>query len=187
MNKRPVIPPQPTTRQSQYLAFIQTYTILVGCAPSEEEMQHFFQVAPSTVHQMILTLETRGFISRVPGQARTIQVLSLNETLAEAIRPFVQKRKTLSPGEKLPLTFSARERDLVLSEVSPPRDLEKRIRMSVIEKNQLVARFTLDELEELAGYVAAYANHATNRKLQQELDRLFSRIQGLLDSHDDQS
>ena len=30
--------------------------------------------APPTVHQMILTLEKQGFISREPGQSRTIQV-----------------------------------------------------------------------------------------------------------------
>ena len=32
----------------------------------------FFQVTPPSVHQMILTLERRRLISRVPGQARSI-------------------------------------------------------------------------------------------------------------------
>src|SRR5271156_5033979 len=36
------------------------------------EMMQFFQVTPPSVHQMILTLERRGLISRVPGQARSI-------------------------------------------------------------------------------------------------------------------
>jgi hypothetical protein len=35
-------------------------------------MMQFFQVTPPSVHQMILTLERRGLISRVPGQARSI-------------------------------------------------------------------------------------------------------------------
>jgi hypothetical protein len=37
----------------------------------------------------------------------------------------------------------------------------------------------LDDLDDLAGYVAAEANHAKNKKLQKELQRLFSRIASL--------
>ncbi len=38
-------------------------------------MQSFFGVTPPSVHQMVVTLEKRGLISRIPGQARSIQVL----------------------------------------------------------------------------------------------------------------
>jgi repressor LexA len=38
-------------------------------------MQLYFRTSPPTVHQMILTLEEKGLISRQPGKARTIQVL----------------------------------------------------------------------------------------------------------------
>jgi hypothetical protein len=41
---------------------------------------------------------------------------------------------------------------------------------------RLVYRFTLDDLDELAGFVAAEANHAKDEKLGKELDRLFARI-----------
>ncbi len=42
---------------------------------AETDMQRYFRVTPPTVHQMVLRLEERGFINRVPGQARTIKVL----------------------------------------------------------------------------------------------------------------
>ncbi len=64
--------PPYTELQGQYLAYLHQYGILNGCAPSEADMQRFFQVTPPTVHQMVLTLERRGFIRRVPGQARSI-------------------------------------------------------------------------------------------------------------------
>ncbi len=35
-------------------------------------MQRFFQITAPSVHSMVLTLERRGFIRRVPGQARSI-------------------------------------------------------------------------------------------------------------------
>ena len=38
-------------------------------------MQRFFKTTPPTVHQMVVTLERRALISRIPGQPRTIRVL----------------------------------------------------------------------------------------------------------------
>ena len=47
--------------------------------------------------------------------------------------------------------------------------------------------FNLDDLDDLAGYVAAEANHAKNKKLQKELQRLFSRIAAVLESYTDEA
>src|SRR4051794_22114186 len=63
-----------TSRQGQYLAFIHHYTTLHGRAPAEAEMVQFFQVSPPSVHQMIVALERRDLITRVPGQARSIRL-----------------------------------------------------------------------------------------------------------------
>lgn len=73
--------PAPTERQGQYLAFIHQYGILNGCAPSEADMQRYFQVTPPSVHTMVLTLERRGFIRRMPGRARSITVIVPPESL----------------------------------------------------------------------------------------------------------
>jgi len=67
--------PAYTEKQGQYLAFIYYYTKVNGRAPAETDMQRYFQTSPAAVHQMVLTLEQKGLISRVPGQARAIQVL----------------------------------------------------------------------------------------------------------------
>ena len=44
----------------------------------------------------------------------------------------------------------------------------------------------LDDLDDLAGYAAAEANHAKNKKLQKELDKLCHRIGAVLESYTDQ-
>ncbi len=62
----------PTARQAQFLAYIHHYDMVNGCAPAEADMQRFFQITAPSVHSMVLTLERRGFIQRVPGQARSI-------------------------------------------------------------------------------------------------------------------
>jgi len=64
-----------TAKQGQYLAFIFYYTKIHGRAPAESDMLHYFKVSPPSVHQMVLTLESNGFIERVPGQARSIRLL----------------------------------------------------------------------------------------------------------------
>jgi repressor LexA len=64
-----------TKKQGQYLAFIYYYTKVNGRPPAEADMQRYFQTTPPSVHQMVLTLERKGFIEREPGRARTIRVL----------------------------------------------------------------------------------------------------------------
>src|SRR5687768_9952787 len=64
-----------TETQGQYLAFIDAYTRVHGRPPAETDMQRRFRVSPSSVHQMVLTLERLGLIRRQPGVARSIEVL----------------------------------------------------------------------------------------------------------------
>ncbi len=64
-----------TKLQGRYVAFIAMYTKVHGLPPAEADIQRYFRVTPPTVHQMVLTLEKRGMITRVPGQARSISVV----------------------------------------------------------------------------------------------------------------
>jgi hypothetical protein len=71
--------PAPTARQAQFLAYIHQYSMVNGCAPAEADMQRFFQI--TAPHSMVLTLERRGLIRRVPGQARSITLAVPPESL----------------------------------------------------------------------------------------------------------
>ncbi|MBN1935351.1 MAG: MarR family transcriptional regulator [Anaerolineae bacterium] len=73
--------PQFTPKQGQYLAFIYTYTRLNRQPPAEADIQRYFRVTPPTVHQMIVRLTEKGLIRRVPGVARSIEVLAPVEEL----------------------------------------------------------------------------------------------------------
>jgi len=73
------MPSKWTEKQGQYLAFVYNYTKIRGRSPAEAEMERYFRVTPPTVHQMILKLEEKGLISRVPGQARSIKLLVPDE------------------------------------------------------------------------------------------------------------
>jgi repressor LexA len=56
------------------MALIHQYTTLHGRPPAEAELVKLFRVSPPSVHQMILTLERRGLITRTPGQERSIRL-----------------------------------------------------------------------------------------------------------------
>ncbi|HUT60329.1 MAG TPA: MarR family transcriptional regulator [Phycisphaerae bacterium] len=72
-----------TPRQGQFLAFIYYYTKVNGRPPAERDIERYFKTSPSAVHQMILTLEKRGFIERTPGQGRSTRVLLPREALPD--------------------------------------------------------------------------------------------------------
>jgi Mn-dependent DtxR family transcriptional regulator len=76
MTKKPY-----SEKQGQYLAFIFFYTKMHGVAPAESDMQNYFRVSPPSVHQMVLTLEAKGFIERTPGKGRSIRLLIPREDL----------------------------------------------------------------------------------------------------------
>jgi DNA-binding MarR family transcriptional regulator len=72
-----------TYKQGLCRAFIHLYTKLYKRSPAETDLQQRFQVTPPSVHQMILTLEARGLISRIPWTPRSIQVWVPAEGLPE--------------------------------------------------------------------------------------------------------
>ena len=67
----------PTRQQGQFLAYITEYVAAnrAGVAPSHADLQRFFNLTPPSVNSMLVRLERCGFIRRVPGKARAIEVL----------------------------------------------------------------------------------------------------------------
>jgi Mn-dependent DtxR family transcriptional regulator len=75
--------PDLTPKQGQYLAFIYYYTKIVGQAPAEADFQRYFRVSPPSVHNMIVTLDERGLISRERGRGRSIKLLIDRENIPD--------------------------------------------------------------------------------------------------------
>jgi len=94
------------------------------------------------------------------------------------------KRKKIPYGSKLPVKLTLRERDLVRKETFFDPDFAK---FAAVDGKGLRVDLSLDDIEEVQGYIAAEANHTENKKLQKELDRLFDKLQVYLDTYDDQN
>jgi repressor LexA len=72
-----------TPRQGQYLAFIYYYTKLNRVPPAEADFVRYFEVSAPAVHLMIKKLDADGWISRTPGQARSIRLRVSRERLPD--------------------------------------------------------------------------------------------------------
>src|ERR1700748_1098507 len=67
-----------TQKQSELLRFINERWKETGVPPSFDEMKDALDLASkSGIHRLIMALEERGFIRRLPNRARAIEVLRL--------------------------------------------------------------------------------------------------------------
>lgn len=65
-----------TPTQAQCLSAIERHLADHGCAPSYEELAAALgQRSKSGIHRMIVALEQRGFIRRIPCCARAIEII----------------------------------------------------------------------------------------------------------------
>lgn len=82
-----------TKKQSELLRFIQLRLADSGVPPSFDEMKDALDLkSKSGIHRLILALEERGFIRRLPNRARALEVLRLPEsTGGNAPRPGRQR------------------------------------------------------------------------------------------------
>lgn len=55
--------------------------------PAESDMQRFFSVTPSSVHQIVMALAAQGLVQRIPGRARSLHVLVPTEALPALKEP----------------------------------------------------------------------------------------------------
>jgi repressor LexA len=73
-----------TTKQKELLAFIHERLQETGVPPSFEEMKEALDLqSKSGVHRLIMALEERGFIRRLPHRARAIEVIKLPEAMVD--------------------------------------------------------------------------------------------------------
>lgn len=136
-----------THKQGQYLAFIYSYTQIHGRAPAETDLQTYFRTTPPTVHQMILRLEEKGFLQRIPGQARSLKVL-------------------LPPDELPPLAQHPDEVNLMTKEYLPkhlplpdtPTIKSVEISLHIETGNIIYEKF--ENLENLLNFLLEYQNPA---------------------------
>jgi hypothetical protein len=108
---------------------------------------------------------TKKFRSRPKGAPRSKLSAKANRLTKTFITPIIPQRQRIpvKEHETVPLELDERERDLIISHTFADESLTNRLRVVSQPGPRPVFRFTLDELDELVGDVAAEANHAKNK------------------------
>jgi repressor LexA len=77
-----------TEKQKELLVFINTRLQQTGVPPSFDEMKEALALqSKSGVHRLIIALEERGFIRRLPHRARAIEIIKLPDAMTESTTP----------------------------------------------------------------------------------------------------
>ncbi len=86
-----------TTKQKELLVFINGRLQETGVPPSFDEMKEALNLqSKSGVHRLIIALEERGFIRRLPHRARAIEIVKLPEAVSGEALP--QRRGGFAPN-----------------------------------------------------------------------------------------
>jgi repressor LexA len=73
-----------TTKQKELLVFINARLQETGVPPSFDEMKEALNLqSKSGVHRLIIALEERGFIRRLPHRARAIEIIKLPDAMTD--------------------------------------------------------------------------------------------------------
>ena len=81
-----------TRKQIELLRFINERLQETGVPPSFDEMKDALELkSKSGIHRLILALEERGFIRRLPNRARAVEVIKLPESSTPSARPGRQR------------------------------------------------------------------------------------------------
>jgi repressor LexA len=81
-----------TRKQSELLRLINDRLQESGVPPSFDEMKDALELkSKSGIHRLILALEERGFIRRLPNRARALEVLRMPEAASPTARPGRQR------------------------------------------------------------------------------------------------
>jgi repressor LexA len=82
----------------------------------------------------------------------------------------------ITPGQRVDFKLTPGERDLIIGRTFIDAELEERLRATQTRGSRLVVRLTLDDVDDLAGHVAAEANHCEEPRVRRALESVYDRL-----------
>ncbi len=103
-----------TRKQHEILLLLHTHLEERGVSPSFDEMKDALGLkSKSGIHRLILALEERGFIRRLPNRARAIEVLRLPEDVSAEPKPRGFSPKVIQGDFRDPMAAAPRDEEEV--------------------------------------------------------------------------
>lgn len=84
--------------------------------------------------------------------------------------------KRIRPEQRLDFRLTPRERDLIIERTFIDAEMEERLRAAPPFGSRLTVQLTLDDVDDLAGHVAAEANDCAEPRVRQALEAVYERL-----------
>jgi len=97
----------------------------------------------------------------------------------------MKMRKKIPYDQPIDVVFTDRERVLISEQTFADPELALPLDAAERRGTKLIAKYTLDDLDALLGFVAAAANHTKDRKVERALRALFARLSEEMQRYDD--
>ena len=117
-----------------------------------------------------------------PGNAPLAAVTPIGKSAALASKPKAtpKRAKPAKPDPSKRLSLTCEQVTVIIEHTMIDDTMLAMLHRSKVTDEMAVVRGTLDDFDELAGYVAAEANHTKDRKLRKHLDAILMSIERLL-------
>src|SRR5437016_6313960 len=128
-----------------------------------------------------------GCLGVVPAGRRRSRVIVSSVVVARARRPSdPERRKRIKRGQREAFRLTRQERDLIVERTFVDAEIESRLRHAISSGSDLIVDLTLDDVDELAGHVAAGANHCSQSRVRRVLDAVYDRLANIEDAFTDE-
>ena len=84
---------------------------------------------------------------------------------------------------EIEIKFTPQERDLIIGHTFADPGLTKRLKIAEIKGKHLIAKYSIHDLDDLLGFIAAEANHTVDKKLEKKLDKLFDKLTRIIEKY----
>ena len=94
-------------------------------------------------------------------------------------------KKFIKTGDPIPIVLSGLERNLILEQTFVGTDITEPISEAVEQKCKITIYLSLEDIDDLLGYVAAAANHESDDSLQNKLDKLYGKLESIVQQYEE--
>jgi len=84
---------------------------------------------------------------------------------------------------EIEIKFTPQERDLIIDHTFADPELTKRLNIAEIKGKHLIAKYSIYDLDDLLGFIAAETNHTVDKKLEKKLDKLFDKLTRIIEKY----
>jgi hypothetical protein len=95
------------------------------------------------------------------------------------------RRTRIEPGQRVDVRLTPQERYVILERTLVDDEMAACLRAATRRGSRLVVRLTLDDVDDLAGHLAAEANHCSEPRGRRVLDAVYDRLANIEDTFTD--